>query len=301
MSTRKIAICAGALLALGVAAEAQAQRAPEARSRAVVEMTRRGWIGITYSTSGTSGRMAVTEVIPASPAAGAGLAPGDTIVRWNGDENPEAAAMRNPVQPGDTLRLRVRRDGRTRDVTVVATSSRSRPAVTFSRGGDRDVIVLRPSRLSEVRIHADSIAVHADSMHTRLRAMLRDSLGPALRRFEAVEIPRVEAQLMAAQARLAEGFSAGARAVAGAEFAEVNAGLASYFGTDRGVLVLRVAPETPAARAGLQAGDVVVSANGHPVEDVRDLREAVSGSRDRDVELEIVRRGSRSQIRLRWE
>lgn len=310
MSTRKIAICAGALLALGVAGEAAAQRAPEARSRAVVELTRRGWIGITYSTSGTSGRMAVTDVTPGSPAAGAGLTVGDTIVRWDGDANPEQAAFRTPVQPGDTLRLRVRRDGRTRDVTVVAVSSRSRPAVATGRGGGRDVYILRPSRApDEVWIHMDSIAVHADSMHVRLRAMLRDSLGPALqrleetglRRFETVEMPRLEAELQAAQARLAEGFSAGARAVAGAEFAEVNAGLASYFGTERGALVLRVAPETPAARAGLQAGDVVISANGHPVSEVRDLREAVVRSRARDVELQIVRRGSRTALRLRWE
>lgn len=299
MSIRKMAICAGAVLALGLAGEAAAQESPA--RRALVELTRRGWIGITYSTSGTNGRMAVTEVIPGSPAAAAGLAGGDTIVRWNGDRNPEEAALRNPVQPGDTLRLQVRRDGRARDVTVVAVSSRSRPAVTLRRG-DRDVVFMRPSRTrDEVWIHMDSLAVHADSMHVRLRAMLQDSLGPALRRFEAAELPRIEAQLQAAQARLAEGFSAGARAVAGAEFAEVNSGLATYFGTERGALVLRVAPETPAARAGLQAGDVVISANGHPVDSVRDLREAVSRSRERDVELQIVRRGSRSELRLRWE
>lgn len=291
------------ILVFGAVGEAAAQRAPEARRAALVELMRRGWIGITYS-SGENGRMVVKEVIPGSPAASAGLAPGDTIVRWNDSDLPEEAAFDHPVQPGDTVELRIRRGGeRARDVTVVATSSRRRPGAglrALGRGGD--VVVLRPSRRSgEVRIHMDSMAVHADSLHRRLRVMLRDSLGPALQRLEAVEVPRMRAELQEAQSRLAAGFATGARAVAGAEFAEVNSGLGAYFGTDRGALVLRVAPDTPAARAGLEAGDVVVSANGHPIEEVRDLREAVVRSRDRAVELEIVRRGSRTQLRLRWE
>lgn len=302
------------LLSLGATAEAVAQRTPEARARAEraeraaevararAEMANRGWIGITYTTPENGGAMVVTHVIRGSPAEAAGLRPGDTIVRWNGSRNPTDEALQNPLQPGDTVQLRVRRDDEGgRDVTVVAESTRGRP-VTVLTGRRGDVVVLRPSEVLEgVRIHMDSLGIDADSLHKRLRVMLRDSLGPALQRFEAVELPRLQAELEAAQARVAHGLSTGVRSVAGAEFAELNSGLASYFGTDRGALVLRVAPETPAARSGLQAGDVVVSANGHQIENVRDLREAVTRSRDRDVELGIVRRGARSQLRLRWD
>ena len=305
------------LLAVGTTAEAVAQRTPEARSRAEraeraeraaevararAEMGQRGWIGITYSTPGSGRSMLVTEVISGSPAERAGLRRGDRIVRWNGSRDPVAEAREHPLQEGDTLRLRLQREGeRERDVTVIAGSARDR-VWTVVTGRPGDVVVLRPSEVMEgVRIHMDSLGIHADSLHTRLRVMLRDSLGPAIERFEAVEMPRIQAELEAAQARVAHGFSMGARSVAGAEFAELNSGLAAYFGTDRGALVLRVAPETPASRSGLQAGDVVVSANGQAIEDVRDLREAVARSRDRDVELEIVRRGARNQVRLRWE
>lgn len=305
------------LLVVGTTAEAVAQRTPEARERAErveraeraaavararAEMAQRGWIGITYATPGSGRTMLVTEVISGSPAERAGLRRGDRIVRWNGSRDPVEEARENPLQEGDTLRLRVRREGeRERDVTVVAGSTRDRAwtAVTGRRG---EVVVLRPSEVMEgVRIQMDSLGVHADSLHTRLRVMLRDSLGPALERFEAMEMPRIRAELEAAQAAVAHGFSMGARSVAGAEFAELTPGLGTYFGTDRGALVMRVAPETPASRSGLQAGDVVVSANGQTIEDVRGLREAVARSRDGDVRLEIVRRGARSQLRLRWD
>jgi S1-C subfamily serine protease len=84
----------------------------------------------------------------------------------------------------------------------------------------------------------------------------------------------------------------------------MNPGLSAYFGTDEGALVLRVAPGTPAARAGLQPGDVVLEANDREVDSVDDLRNAVAraqGMRPRAVQLEILRQGRRQDIDLRWE
>jgi S1-C subfamily serine protease len=96
----------------------------------------------------------------------------------------------------------------------------------------------------------------------------------------------------------------GSRSVAGAEFEEMNEGLSSYFGTDEGALVLRVSPGTPAAQAGLRAGDVVLEADGRDVDSVDDLRSALARAqrnRPRAVELEILRKGRRESIDLRWE
>jgi S1-C subfamily serine protease len=94
-------------------------------------------------------------------------------------------------------------------------------------------------------------------------------------------------------------FLSGRNAVAGAELSDVSPGLSSYFGTDRGALVLRVAPETPADRAGLQDGDVIVRAGGEPIADVSQLRRVLSASRGGEMELEVVRRGERVPLRLR--
>ncbi len=43
---------------------------------------------------------------------------------------------------------------------------------------------------------------------------------------------------------------------------ELTPQLAEYFGTKDGVLVTSVEPDTPAAKAGLKAGDVITSVNG---------------------------------------
>ncbi|HEX7089365.1 MAG TPA: PDZ domain-containing protein [Longimicrobiales bacterium] len=94
----------------------------------------------------------------------------------------------------------------------------------------------------------------------------------------------------------------GQRGVAGAEFVEMNDGLAQYFGgVEDGLLTLRVAPATPAARARLEPGDVVVSVDGRPVRTVGDLRAALvrdGAGGPRVIRLGIVRKGERRELRL---
>ncbi len=94
----------------------------------------------------------------------------------------------------------------------------------------------------------------------------------------------------------------GRRAAAGAELAEMNQGLSRYFGNLRnGALVIDVSPETPAARAGLQAGDVIVRAGGREVNDPEDVRSALTRAEDGRVALEVVRQGRRRELSLEWD
>jgi S1-C subfamily serine protease len=66
--------------------------------------------------------------------------------------------------------------------------------------------------------------------------------------------------------------------------------LAAYFGVKDGVLVAEVLENTPAATAGLRAGDVITTANGRSVQSSADLsrevREADDGSA---IELRVTR------------
>jgi predicted metalloprotease with PDZ domain len=63
----------------------------------------------------------------------------------------------------------------------------------------------------------------------------------------------------------------------GIRFIEIGDQLADYFGltADEGVLVTSVETDTPAAEAGIQAGDVVLEFDGEPIRDGAELRKQV--------------------------
>jgi membrane-associated protease RseP (regulator of RpoE activity) len=59
---------------------------------------------------------------------------------------------------------------------------------------------------------------------------------------------------------------------------------------DRGVLVARVQAGSPAAAAGLQAGDVITDAGGQAIDQASDLVNAVSRvAKDKPLDLKVVR------------
>lgn len=71
--------------------------------------------------------------------------------------------------------------------------------------------------------------------------------------------------------------------------------LREFFGADPevGVLVVGVEESSPAERAGIRVGDVLIGADGEPIHDVRDLRHAVArGADEGRLGLEVVREGS---------
>ena len=71
------------------------------------------------------------------------------------------------------------------------------------------------------------------------------------------------------------GWAGGTRGRFGASLAPVSDQLAAYFGVERGALVSSVEMDSPAARAGLKAGDVITSMNGRTVAAVSDVLDEV--------------------------
>jgi len=82
---------------------------------------------------------------------------------------------------------------------------------------------------------------------------------------------------------------------------DVDPALAKQFGLSQptGALVGQVEPDTPAARAGLKRGDVILSVNGQPVASANDLRLRVSQtSPGTSIKLEISRSGKRQDVNV---
>jgi predicted metalloprotease with PDZ domain len=87
--------------------------------------------------------------------------------------------------------------------------------------------------------------------------------------------------------------------IAGARLTPVNPGLAPYFGVPRGLLVVDIAEGTPAADAGLVAGDVIVSTpGGRGVSTIEELRAVLAQPGASVVPLVLVRQGRMLQVRL---
>ena len=80
---------------------------------------------------------------------------------------------------------------------------------------------------------------------------------------------------------------------------EVNKDLAESFGLDKpaGALVAQVLEDGPAAKGGLQVGDVILSMNGQPIVMSADLPHLVGGLKDgAKASLEVVREGKRKTL-----
>jgi serine protease Do len=85
------------------------------------------------------------------------------------------------------------------------------------------------------------------------------------------------------------GFGFGRRI--GISTTQLSKQLADYFGVTggRGLLITAVAENSPAARAGLKAGDVIIDADGEKVESSGDLSRAINRKTEGAVTLRIVR------------
>jgi len=78
----------------------------------------------------------------------------------------------------------------------------------------------------------------------------------------------------------------------------VTAGGGASGGRTRGIAVLSVKGGTPAQKAGLRDGDVLVSAGGHPVRSVDDLQREMILSGRPGIELGVLRAGQVRRVEV---
>jgi membrane-associated protease RseP (regulator of RpoE activity) len=94
-------------------------------------------------------------------------------------------------------------------------------------------------------------------------------------------------------------FAPGKRAHLGVRLTDLSSELREHYGApkDSGVLVASVEEDSPAAKAGVKVGDIIVGVDGQEVESSSDLRRALKDKKDGDsVRIEVLRGRTRQSL-----
>lgn len=224
--------------------------------RQVLKLDGRGsQLGVSVSDSDDAATpgVRVDDVVKDSAAAKGGVKEGDVVVEFDGERVRSARQLTRLVQETP--------DGRTVKMTVL-------------RGGQRQSLDVTPE--------ATEFAWSRE-LGPEIRAEIERSL-PKLREFRMPEMGAFDFRFdgipeMPMRGRL------------GVQVESLSDQLAEYFGAkDGGVLVSSVTPDSPAAKAGMKAGDVITRVNGKPVKDAGDLVSRIADARDDGaVTLDVIR------------
>jgi S1-C subfamily serine protease len=199
------------------------------------------------------GGVLIDDVDEESPAETAGLRRGDVVVEFDGERVRGARHFSRLVQETP--------DGRSVKATIV-------------RDGARQTLDITPTAGERVGWRNEHI----------------------------MALPEIEREIERGLDALPRNFSfdfdwdaspmipGGARGRLGARLQPLTEQLAQYFGAKEGVLVSSVDEDSPAAKAGLKAGDVITSVNGRSVRDARDVtREIRETEEATELELGVLR------------
>jgi serine protease Do len=217
--------------------------------------------------------VAVEKVMEKSPAESAGIRAGDVIVKFNGDEVTSVRKLTRligEVDPDHQATLTVLRGGREQNITVTVGK---RPASELSNGN----FEFNMPQMGNMKL-------------------------PDLKNLPQMQnMPDFQNMPDLQNMPNGQGWSwssvQGRRQI-GAGITPLTKQLADHFRVDSGVLVTEVRENSPAAKAGLRAGDIILKAGGRTIMNQTDLVRAINDKKDGEVQLMIDRGGSRQTISM---
>jgi serine protease Do len=245
----------------------------------------RGRMGVTLSgdqevtlrggrvTTRYRGPQVVESVEPGGPADKAGVEAGDTLLALGRHRLADAEVpLAELLVPGEKLAVRVRRKGQERTLNMTV----GERAATFAWNA--------------------AFPAPAPPSAMTLRGTVDVAAPP--RPPQAPQSPATN--IVAGTTSWAMSYDG---SMGGAVLATIDADLEELVGAAEGAFVLRVAPGTPAAEAGLRSGDVIVRVDDAPVATPRDVRRAMQRTAEQGgkaLVLVVVRKGQSRTVQLKW-
>ncbi|MEP6902550.1 MAG: PDZ domain-containing protein [Actinomycetota bacterium] len=219
--------------------------------------------------------VAVEKVVENSPAATAGLQAGDVIVKFEGEEITSVRKLSRliaEVAPDHQIKLTILRNGSEQEITA-------------------------------------TMGKH--EMPTAFNGNFKMQTLPNLQSFPKMpEMPQMpQVQVMPPNGRGdafiwkndgENSFFFGANRQIGISVSSLTKQLGEYFGAGdgKGLLINNVSENSPAAKAGLKAGDIIVEADGKEVKGNADLIRIINEKKEGDVTLTIIRDRNRQTVQV---
>lgn len=206
----------------------------------------------------------VEKVIENSPAAQAGLLSGDVIVKFDGEDVKSVRKLSrliNEVAPDHQAKITILRGGDEREISATL-GKRNVP--TFQESG----------------------------------STLKDLYGlPGI-----PEYPQIPPGLFPAAPNIDKNifvYRPGGRQI-GVGVTALTEQLGDYFGIaeGKGLLINDVRENSPAKKAGLKAGDIIIEADNKKVSEISDLTRILNEKKEGDVNLTIIRDRNRQTIKV---
>ncbi len=224
----------------------------------------------------------INKVIADGPAAEAGLEDGDVILKFSGEPINDYADLTKAVRataPGDLVDIQILHNG-TRQTAQIKMGKAEKQSFNYSfnskggaphaeffgEGGEHKVIVM--SGGGHGGEHGNVWFSDDDNEVT-------------------VDLERL--------------FLGKDRGFMGVELDDLNPQLGEYFGVKdgEGALINTVREDSPAAEAGLKAGDVIVAVNGESVTNAGEVHEAMADTDpEQEIEVKIVRKGKNKTLKV---
>lgn len=223
---------------------------------------------------------AVEKVSDNSPAKQAGFQDGDVIVKFDGEDVSSVRKLQRligEVAPDHQAKVTVLRGGSERDLNVTVGK---RPTVAFQNGN----ITAESFRLPGIPEFPSNtmprVTIPGNEQNFEFFRTIPDAPGGD---------------------NLVWNFFSGRRI--GVSSMALTKQLGDYFGVadGKGILVSNVRENSPAAKAGLKAGDVIVDADGQALANTAELTKALSNKDKKTVNLTILRNKNRQNVTVEPE
>ncbi len=219
--------------------------------------------------------VAIEKVMDDSPAKQAGLQDGDVIVRFNGEEVSSYRKLTRLIgetDPDHQAKITVIRGGSEKEVTVTM-GKRQTPKFEMGKFG---------------------------AVMPRIQSIPKMPDGDVFER--TITVPDGEkGDVFVWSGDGKDGnFVFGSTRQIGVGVSSLTKQLGDYFGVSdgKGILINNVNENSPAAKAGLKAGDVIVEVEGKAVSNTMDLIRGISEKKEGDVTLTILRNRNRQTVKV---